>query len=263
MTEPQLLTEIPGSTEAAVFERVVCGVDVGCAGRIAARQAAQVVAPGGALLLVTVTVGETMTALAPSGLGYARARTMVDAETRERYSDALTAARQDAVAHFARTRRLRVEGEPLPSLLDSLEGERATLAVVGSHGTDRMPGILLGSVATHLLHKAPCSVLLARHEWPEGRPGRVIVGVDDSTRALAAFHTAHELAGRLGSTLEKVTDSHPVHALVETAGADDLIVVGSRGLHGPRALGSVSERVAHRAPCSVLVVRPSHWEVHE
>jgi nucleotide-binding universal stress UspA family protein len=31
--------------------------------------------------------------------------------------------------------------------------------------------------------------------------------------------------------------------------------VGSRGLHGLRALGSVSERVAHDASCSVLVVR--------
>lgn len=36
---------------------------------------------------------------------------------------------------------------------------------------------------------------------------------------------------------------------------ESLIVLGSRGLHGIRALGSVSERVAHRAPCSVLVVR--------
>ena len=34
-----------------------------------------------------------------------------------------------------------------------------------------------------------------------------------------------------------------------------LVVVGSRGLGGVRALGSVSERVAHRAPCSVLIVR--------
>jgi nucleotide-binding universal stress UspA family protein len=33
------------------------------------------------------------------------------------------------------------------------------------------------------------------------------------------------------------------------------LVVGSRGLGGVRALGSVSERVAHRAPVSVLVVR--------
>ena len=35
----------------------------------------------------------------------------------------------------------------------------------------------------------------------------------------------------------------------------DLIVVGSRGLHGLRALGSVSERVAHGAKASVLVAR--------
>jgi nucleotide-binding universal stress UspA family protein len=30
--------------------------------------------------------------------------------------------------------------------------------------------------------------------------------------------------------------------------AADLLVIGSRGLHGIAALGSVSERVAHQAP---------------
>jgi nucleotide-binding universal stress UspA family protein len=35
----------------------------------------------------------------------------------------------------------------------------------------------------------------------------------------------------------------------------DLLVLGSRGLHGLKALGSVSERVAHRAECSTLIVR--------
>lgn len=35
----------------------------------------------------------------------------------------------------------------------------------------------------------------------------------------------------------------------------DRVGLGNRGLHGVRALGSVSERVAHRASCSVLVVR--------
>jgi nucleotide-binding universal stress UspA family protein len=37
--------------------------------------------------------------------------------------------------------------------------------------------------------------------------------------------------------------------------AADLLVLGSRGLHGLAALASVSERVAKRAFCSVLVVR--------
>ena len=58
----------------------------------------------------------------------------------------------------------------------------------------------------------------------------------------------------MGHALEHV-DDHPVSALLEAAETADLVVVGSRGLHGVKALGSVSERIAHRAKTSVLVVR--------
>jgi nucleotide-binding universal stress UspA family protein len=51
----------------------------------------------------------------------------------------------------------------------------------------------------------------------------------------------------------------PVAALVATAAGADLLVVGSRGLHGLKALGSVSERVAHQAHSSVLIVREPAW----
>jgi nucleotide-binding universal stress UspA family protein len=40
-----------------------------------------------------------------------------------------------------------------------------------------------------------------------------------------------------------------------TAGAS-LVVTGSRRLNGLRAMGSVSRRVAHQAPCSVLLMPP-------
>ena len=49
-------------------------------------------------------------------------------------------------------------------------------------------------------------------------------------------------------------------ALVEASRDADLLVVGNRGLHGLRALGSVAERVAHQAACSVLVVRAAPTE---
>ena len=52
-------------------------------------------------------------------------------------------------------------------------------------------------------------------------------------------------------------EGDPVKTLIASAGKADLVVVGSRGLGGLRSLGSVSERVAHRASCSVLVVRPT------
>jgi nucleotide-binding universal stress UspA family protein len=46
-------------------------------------------------------------------------------------------------------------------------------------------------------------------------------------------------------------------ALLEVADAQkaDLIVVGNRGMHGmTRVLGSVPNKVSHRARCSVLIV---------
>ena len=57
------------------------------------------------------------------------------------------------------------------------------------------------------------------------------------------------------ATSVRVEEGAPVDRLVGAVEADDLLVVGSRGLHGARTLGSVSERVAHKAPCSVFVVR--------
>jgi Universal stress protein family len=51
-----------------------------------------------------------------------------------------------------------------------------------------------------------------------------------------------------------------VDALVGSASGADLLVVGSRGLHGLKSLGSVSERVAHQAERSVLIVREPPWQ---
>ena len=55
----------------------------------------------------------------------------------------------------------------------------------------------------------------------------------------------HALAGDPGDALLEVAEQ-------ETA---DLIVVGSRGMHGmKRVLGSVPNKVSHQARCSVLIV---------
>jgi nucleotide-binding universal stress UspA family protein len=51
----------------------------------------------------------------------------------------------------------------------------------------------------------------------------------------------------------------PATALIHVAETTDanLIVVGSKGMHGSRRflLGSVPNRVSHHAPCSVMIVR--------
>ena len=102
-------------------------------------------------------------------------------------------------------------------------------------------------------------------------------GIDGSAGSAAACAVARSLAKRLGAVMHALAatgdqvdreaassttselEERPGHAVdVLTAASDsaDLVVIGNRGLHGLKALGSVSERVAHKARSSVLVVWP-------
>jgi nucleotide-binding universal stress UspA family protein len=168
---------------------------------------------------------------------------------------------------------------PWPVCLAAARDYCATLVAVGSHGTSRLGGILAGSVATAMLHRAACSVLVARPPRDSRRfPARIAVGYDGSAASSAALSVALELgAGRdapvvavtangaapdfqvAGDTPTKVhvDEREPIDALLDAATSCDLLSLGARGLRGLRALGSVGERVAHRAPASVLVVRPT------
>jgi nucleotide-binding universal stress UspA family protein len=171
-------------------------------------------------------------------------------------------------------------GTSWDELIREVEREQHTLVVVGSHGQGRIKGILLGSTATELVHKAPCPVLVARADGADF-PRRIVVGVDGSPGSAASYAVARQLSERFAAELRAVVaqggdgvdkelvativdheyedlPDEPVQALVSAAADADLVVVGSRGLHGLKALGSVSERVAHRAHCSTLVVRESH-----
>ena len=178
--------------------------------------------------------------------------------------------------HPLETRLL--EGDPLKCLLAEIAEEDATTVVVGSHGLSRATGIALGAVSTYLLHEAPCSVLIARgqierEQWPR----RIVVGVDGSDDSARAVAAARELGSRYGAGGPRDRRDQGLHVDVDAARriepaceqredraldvlnvlseTADLLVVGSRGLRGLRTLGSLSERLAHEARCSVLVLR--------
>jgi nucleotide-binding universal stress UspA family protein len=110
------------------------------------------------------------------------------------------------------------------------------LVVVGFDGSEQAARAVLVAVEVARRTQAPLDAVCAR----SGKK----VDVD----ALQAQLT--DIAPGVGLTLE---DVDPVEALAG-AGAG-LVVVGSRGLHGMKSLGSVSERVAHKSDASVLVVR--------
>lgn len=68
-----------------------------------------------------------------------------------------------------------------------------------------------------------------------------------------------ELSPRVGSVERSAISGHPAEEIIAAAGEPgvDLVVVGARGLGAVKrlVLGSVSARVLHQAPCSVLVVK--------
>ncbi len=242
-----------------VFERIVCGVDGSPASLEAVRQSDVLLEARGKLLLVAVV--EPMQAIhfqvAPTFVHAARHA----AERLEKLDEAAAEALERARAEVTRgseVATLETGGPPVSCLLDAVASEQATLAVVGTHGLGRTAGILLGSVATRMLHRAPCSVLVARRpptgEWS---PRTIVVGVDGSAAAEAALRACHELESRFGAELRVLTiaDRRPANALVEAAAEADLLALGSSSTHRRLGLGSVSEHVAHHARCSVLVVR--------
>lgn len=248
----------------ATFSRVVCGIDGSPEAQEAAREASLLAPDGARLFLVDVLVPGMVGSLATG-------RTAARAEL-ERAQTAIRGTVEVAAT-------IRVGGPPDAVLQAEAARVSADTLAVGSHDQGRALGILLGSVATQLLHNAPCSVLVARATLTQPFPQSIVVGLDGSEPSQQALRSARELAGRTGVPLrvlhvldgklprgalqadldEELEEIRVSWSTAEGLSAHvtsaDLLIVGSRGVRGVRALGSVSEAVAHRAPSSVLVVR--------
>ena len=254
----------------SIFGHVIVGVDGTDAAFEACRQALRLAEPSGPIDAVAVVH------LADAIQAGINAAHMADQLAR----DAEKALDEAARILGKRAHKTFVNGYIVEALIREIEQTDATVIALGTHGHWRITEILIGGVAGELLHNAPCSVLIARRPADSaGFPRSIVAGIDGSPESDAALAAAKQLATRFSAPLRIVTAlndkevdiahirsnapfaeavaEHPVDALVGASRGADIVVVGSRGLHGLQALGSVSERVAHEAACSVLVVRPA------
>ncbi|HEY7693460.1 MAG TPA: universal stress protein [Gaiellaceae bacterium] len=251
------------------FSRVLVHVDGSDAGFEACRQAARLAEPEATIDAVAVVE------LSDAVWAAHNAPAVVEQLRRE----ATVALERAAQLIGDRVERRFVNGPETAALLQEAERTATTLIAVGWHGRRRAEEILIGGVVGELLHAPTCSILVARpSDDPGAFPRSIAVGIDGSAAAEHALEAAESLAARLGVPLRVIAavhggavdlervrrrcpaaeeiDRQPLEALTDAARGADLLVVGSRGLTGVRALGSVSERIAHQAACSVLVARP-------
>lgn len=260
----------PTSSPPVLWDRVVCAIDGTAASLAAAREAARLMPAAAPLTLCTVIENTVLRGDSSVEQALTReAEAMLDRAQEE------IGAVHDAELHVR-------EGSPIRLLLDELLTERATLVAVGRHGHADISEAGLGSVTMAMLQDAPCSVLVAPRAVQTGALGarEVVVGFDGSGGARRALAVARELSERLLLPLRVIIATggqHPpgadwsreelgqlavseepgsaVDALVGASACARLLILGSRHLRGAPALGSVSQHVAHRTECPVLVVR--------
>jgi nucleotide-binding universal stress UspA family protein len=268
----------PATAPVTPFRSILCGVDGSRIAAEAARQAA-----------ILATAGARVRLL---GVGWEEGHGRWASATIEphRLAAALETARLEARGLGVAPEVRLVESRDETSVLLTHASE-SDLLVLGASSPSRGIGILAGSTATAAVHSAPVPVLLARRP-PDGVafPSSILAAIDGSPatpgvaaaaalfasahdarvsviapsnlrspahgRVLAAIASIHETTGAEPLVLDEHAAAHK--AIVAAAASVDaaLVVIGSRGLEGVHALTSVSERVAHEAPCSVLVLRP-------
>lgn len=89
----------------------------------------------------------------------------VEAEVERNERDAATTSLTDLARSLGVDGRPLVEvGDPGPTICSVAEQEAVDVVVIGSHGHGWLQRVLIGSVSKHVLHHAPCPVLVIRDQ---------------------------------------------------------------------------------------------------
>src|SRR5207342_973734 len=165
-----------------VFARVACGIDGSDASIGTVRQVAQLVPEGAEVTLFGVANEDAGVSIGWPAMPIAQATKV----PRDAIEAGIVRAREVLPAHVSVQSGI-VTGPPAPLSIVEAKVRNATVVAIGSHGHRRMPGILIGSVATALIHAAPCSVLLARPGTDDAAfPRSIVVGLDGSGQSREA-----------------------------------------------------------------------------
>ena len=261
------------------FMDVLCAVDGTWRSYVAVEQAAVLAGPGGELTLLAVTAATGSGPYRSAAIAHTRAKLILH--------------HASGLARKAGVRSTSVIDPATPPARVIIERAAAhDLVALGAPAMSWLGEAIVGGVATEALGPVPTALLFARRSPSEaGFAKRILVasdGLEDSERLvglssqLAQAQQAdvvllHAIDGESRAQTDRVReqaraletasgcscevriqDGQPWDAIARTAedAGVSLIVMGTRRLSGIRAIGSVSRRVVHDAPCSVLLIPP-------
>jgi len=264
---------------ARVFTNILCAVDGTRTSTAAVRLATSLAGPDGHLTLLAVT--------ATAGAGLHATAVISPSRAKQVLS---RAQRIPEDAGVAATTVLDPGGPPVKVILE--RASHHDLLAIGAPATSWLGGMLVGGVTAAALSQFTTPMLVVRRPFISSLEGRRILVASDGQEGSDRIV---ELAGRLAlgqqaqvtlvHALGPESQMHPRRlqaqagtlqgmlpdageALIEPGKPGDVIlaavkntkavmvVLGSRRLAGLRALGSISRRLAHDAPCSVLLLPP-------
>ncbi len=112
-----------------------------------------------------VIVMSILPSATPLGMGYEPALPQEVFDAQRHVADDLVRDASLLLADAGIPTETRVlAGDARQTLLDAAAAEHADLIIVGSHGRTGVSKLLLGSVSSHIVTHAPCSVLVVKQE---------------------------------------------------------------------------------------------------
>jgi nucleotide-binding universal stress UspA family protein len=284
------LTQSPRPNDRP-FRKVIVGVDEQQGGRDAVALAADLIAPDGSVLFVTVHVQDLL-------VGRSSSPDLTAVERSQAVRSPAPAV--SGSAHEGAGQPVRIDSTSVGrGLHEFAESERADLLVVGSCRRGLFGRVMVGSDTGDALNAAPCAVAIAPFGYAEHPAPVVEIGVAYNgsaesrealavARALAAQHGARvsafeavavpaslafpgagavsvlpELIDRARARITALGDVEPHAAygmpaeeLALYSASLSLLIVGSRG-YGPFGRlvhGSTSRQLGRTARCALLVL---------
>lgn len=110
--------------------------------------------------IIVLSVAQPMYAMAEMGGGGYIAS--LEADEERRHQELAAQVERDLKSAGFETSARSEHGDPRLHIVDMARAEHADLVVVGSHGRTGFGKLLMGSVSSHVVAHAPCTVLVVK-----------------------------------------------------------------------------------------------------